>query len=210
MRRRCSTRTTPTARSPIRARGGVVIARDRAGVLSGLAPALQAGRADVAARSRRVRAKERSIARARASALLVAQAALSVVLLVGAGLFVRSLRNVENFDLDTTPTACCGPRPNFRGVKLDTAQEQTRWTPRFSSARAVASRRRKARRRPHRSVRVEASGVDLHIVAGIDSVTKLGRFHAANGLAGLLRDDGHATSSRPRVHRDRTGSTRRS
>ncbi|MBC7790342.1 MAG: ABC transporter permease [Anaerolineae bacterium] len=69
------------------------------GVLAGLAPALQASGADVAS-TLKLGAREgggrRSSLR---TGLLVAQAALSVVLLVGAGLFVRSLRNVQALDV---------------------------------------------------------------------------------------------------------------
>jgi putative ABC transport system permease protein len=68
-------------------------------LLTGLAPAIQSSRTDLAdalksgghgatARGGRTRA-----------ALLVAQIALTLVLLVGAGLFVRSLRNVQRIDL---------------------------------------------------------------------------------------------------------------
>ena len=61
-----------------------------AGLLTGLAPVLQAGRTDVAA-ALKAGAREGAVQRSRLrTSLLVAQAALSVVLLVGAGLFVRS------------------------------------------------------------------------------------------------------------------------
>jgi predicted permease len=65
-----------------------------AGLLTGLAPALQAARGDVAA-TLKAGSREGTVQRSRLRVgLLVAQAALSVVLLVGAGLFVRSLFNV--------------------------------------------------------------------------------------------------------------------
>ena len=69
------------------------------GALAGLAPAVQASRTDVSSSLRtggREGGGRRSPLR---SALLVSQAALSVVLLVGAGLFVRSLHNVRNLDV---------------------------------------------------------------------------------------------------------------
>ena len=68
-------------------------------ILAGLVPSLQAGRTDVvtalklgggAGGGRRSRLR---------TGLLVAQAALSVVLLVGAGLFVRSLRQIRALDV---------------------------------------------------------------------------------------------------------------
>src|SRR5687768_4741769 len=69
------------------------------GVITGLAPATHALRADV---NRALKAGEREGGGERArirTVLLLSQAALSVVLLVGAALFVRSLRNVESLDL---------------------------------------------------------------------------------------------------------------
>jgi predicted permease len=65
------------------------------GLLAGLAPALQASRPDIAG-ALKAGAREGSYQRSRVrTGLLLAQAALSVVLLVGAGLFVLSLRNVR-------------------------------------------------------------------------------------------------------------------
>src|SRR5580700_11258579 len=70
------------------------------GLLFGLAPALQAGRAEVASTLREQRA---SLAAAGGGArirrvLVVAQLALSLLLLVGAGLFARSLFNLQRVD----------------------------------------------------------------------------------------------------------------
>jgi predicted permease len=74
-----------------------------AGLLVGLVPALQASKPDVAA-TLKAGAREGGGRRARLrNALTVAQAALSVLLLVGAGLFVRSLRNVRALDLGIQP-----------------------------------------------------------------------------------------------------------
>ena len=74
------------------------------GVLTGLAPALQSGRGDLTS-SLKAGAREGTYHRSRTRvALLVIQGALSVVLLVGAGLFVRSLGNVHGlrmgYDVD--------------------------------------------------------------------------------------------------------------
>jgi predicted permease len=71
------------------------------GLFFGLAPAWRAGRmmlaAGLKANSRSVAGGEGRIGRFGFSKLLVtAQVALSIVLLVGAGLFVRTLRNLEN------------------------------------------------------------------------------------------------------------------
>ncbi len=73
------------------------------GVVIGLVPALRAARADVAT-GLKAGVREGGGQRSRLrSGLMVAQAALSVVLLVGAGLFVRSLWNVRALDLGLEP-----------------------------------------------------------------------------------------------------------
>lgn len=66
-------------------------------VLTGVLPALRATRADVMDTLRQVRTT--ASARGARRALLLAQAALSVVLLVGAGLFIRSLQTAETMDI---------------------------------------------------------------------------------------------------------------
>jgi predicted permease len=69
------------------------------GLVTGIAPAAHALRADV---NRSLKAGEREGGGERGrlrTTLLLSQAALSVVLLIGAALFVRSLRNVETLDL---------------------------------------------------------------------------------------------------------------
>jgi putative ABC transport system permease protein len=69
------------------------------GVLTGLAPAFQSGRGDLTS-SLKSGAREGTYHRSRTRvALLILQGALSVVLLVGAGLFVRSLNNVSSLRL---------------------------------------------------------------------------------------------------------------
>ncbi|MGH2822779.1 MAG: FtsX-like permease family protein [Thermoleophilaceae bacterium] len=67
------------------------------GLLAGIAPAIRSGRTDIASALKLGGAVGGQ--RLTHSLLLVAQAALSVVLLVGAGLFVRSLRNIRSLDL---------------------------------------------------------------------------------------------------------------
>lgn len=70
-----------------------------AGVVTGIAPAFQISRADLTG-FLKAGAREGVLQRSRLRWLLVAlQAALSVALLIGAGLFIRSLRNVERIRL---------------------------------------------------------------------------------------------------------------
>jgi predicted permease len=74
-----------------------------AGIISGIVPALQAGRFDLT-NDLKDSARAGTVRRSRTRvALLVVQGALSVVLLVGAGLFVRSLQRLEGLDLGLDP-----------------------------------------------------------------------------------------------------------
>ena len=69
------------------------------GIVAGLAPAVRSSRTDVA-QSLKTRGREGGAHRARTRALLVvAQTALSTVLLVGAALFVKSLHAIHELDL---------------------------------------------------------------------------------------------------------------
>jgi predicted permease len=72
-----------------------------AGIVFGLVPALRATRTDLAC-DLKERAGPTASSSAR-SALVVAQVALSVVALIGAGLFVRSLSNATRVDLGFAP-----------------------------------------------------------------------------------------------------------
>jgi predicted permease len=70
-----------------------------AGLVAGMVPALQASKPDLA-QSLKAGARDGGTHRSRLrNGLVMTQAALSVVLLVGAALFVRSLRNVEGLDI---------------------------------------------------------------------------------------------------------------
>lgn len=69
-----------------------------ASLLAGLAPALQTSRPNLTEALKGGRTEGRSPSRLR-SGLLIAQVALTFVLLAGTGLFVRSLRGVEAIDL---------------------------------------------------------------------------------------------------------------
>jgi predicted permease len=69
------------------------------GILFGLAPALRATRVDL---TPALKDNARSMSKGKSrlgKVLLVAQVAMSLLLLIGAGLFVRTLQNLENVDL---------------------------------------------------------------------------------------------------------------
>ncbi len=145
-----------------------------AGIATGLAPILHTRRAAVAD-AIKLDARSGSYRRSRArDALLVTQGALSVVLLVGAGLFLKSLDHVRSLRLgyDVDQVALVGAR--LRGVPLDEA------------------RRAELMRRLHHTAltaipEVESAALTAAVpfwmsrsrslfVAGIDSVDRLGRF----------------------------------
>ena len=105
--------------------------------------------------------------------LLVFQGALSVVLLVGAGLFVRSLHNVNSMSLGYDATRITVIDPIMRGVKLDSAHTEQLLLSLLETAKATPGVEHVALSAtlPFWSMWSE----DLH-VAGIDSVDKLGEF----------------------------------
>ncbi len=89
-----------------------------AGILAGLAPAVHAGRSDVAA-ALKAGVREGTHRRSRTrTVLLVLQGALSVVLLVGAGLFVKSFAKVRAVHLGFDAERLLWVNPVMRGVSL--------------------------------------------------------------------------------------------
>ncbi|MBC7897920.1 MAG: ABC transporter permease, partial [Cytophagaceae bacterium] len=92
-----------------------------AGLLTGVVPSFTAARTDVASSLKeggRGSTQRRSLLRA---SLVVTQAALSLVLLVGAGLFVRSLSRAEQHRLGIDIDPVLYAEANMRGVRLDAA-----------------------------------------------------------------------------------------
>jgi predicted permease len=99
-------------------------------VLFGLAPALRITRVDLAQTTRDSGSSSPGRSRVRLGKLLIAaQAALSLALLVGAGLFVRTLRNLENVDLgfqreNVLVIDAGAARMGYRGHRLRTFYDQ--------------------------------------------------------------------------------------
>ena len=144
------------------------------GLLTGLTPIFQARRTDLT-NDLKAGMREGTYAKSRTRVvLLVIQAALSVVLLVGAGLFVRSLRNVESLRLGFDVDPVLLVETQMRGVTLD-------------SAAGVALRYRlleKAKATPGVVNATLQSGVPFWstsstslFVQGIDTVGRLGQFN---------------------------------
>jgi len=138
-----------------------------------IGPAIIATRTDSAG-ALKAGPREGTVGRSRArTALVVAQGALTVMLLVGAGLFVRSVISVEALPLGYDARPVLEVIPDFRGHKMD-------------SAEATATRRRLLAAARALPGVVGASSVNSHPfstntadlrIDGIDSVQALGRFN---------------------------------
>jgi predicted permease len=104
--------------------GYTALAAIATGLLTGIVPAVQASRPDLTG-ALKAGAREGHLKRSRTrSTLLVMQAALSVVLLVGAGLFVRSLENVRNLDLGYDPDRVAFATVDLRGTDFTAAERR--------------------------------------------------------------------------------------
>jgi len=145
-----------------------------AGLLTGLAPAVHAGRGDIAA-TLKAGAREGTYQRSRTRvALLVMQGALSVVLLVGAGLFVRSLRNVRSLDIGFDGARVAYVDPRMRGVRLDSIQSDELHRRLLETSAALPYVEAASRTV---TVPFWSSITTSFHVAGIDSVDRLGDFY---------------------------------
>jgi putative ABC transport system permease protein len=153
------------------------------GLLTGLVPAVQAGRTDVAA-TLKSGAREGVVHRSRVRVgLLVAQAALSVVLLVGAGLFVRSLVNVKNIRLGYDADHLLWVDLNWRGMKVDSVRQIALRNEMMQKAKALPGIEHAARAL---TVPFMMTWSVSLFVPGIDSVDKLGTFTLQGGSPELL------------------------
>ena len=108
-----------------------------AGIVSGLLPALQSSRPAVSDALRAgaraggpVRSRTRSI-------LLVTQAALTVVFLVGAVLFVRSLRRIQSLPLGLEPDRVLVVKLRTSGMRIGEAEVDALYTRLLDAARAA-------------------------------------------------------------------------
>ena len=86
------------------------------GILTGLVPALQARRARLTASLKEGAREGRTHESRTRFTLLVVQAALSVVMIIGAGLFVRSLQHVQALPIGMEPDRVLTAHININGV----------------------------------------------------------------------------------------------
>jgi predicted permease len=149
-----------------------------AGVVTGLIPAWHAGRSDVAGSLKagvREGTYQRSLAR---TVMLVVQAALSVVLLVGAGLFVRSLHRALSSRLGYDAEHVLYVEVEMREVTLDSSaagQLRDRLLARVTALPMVEHAARQV------TVPFWMDWEEDLFVAGIDSVGRLGQFEIQAG-----------------------------
>ncbi len=144
-----------------------------AGVLAAFGPVVFAQQEDLA-KSLKSGVREGTFVRSRLrSGLLVVQGALSVVLLVGAGLFIKSLGHVQNMHLGFDASKVLQVTYNRRGVTFGDSVEQG------EIRRLIAA----AQRLPEveyaawvSSSVIEGSTTQNLSIRGIDSVSRLGRF----------------------------------
>jgi predicted permease len=127
------------------------------GIVTGLVPALQAGRRDIVGALRcGVRESGVRVARTR-SLLAMAQAAFSVLLLVGAGLFVRSLQRARSVDLGIQPNrvlVASGSWPEVPLSDMTPAQREERGARRQAFYQAALARVRRMPEAEHAAVAV--------------------------------------------------------
>jgi putative ABC transport system permease protein len=143
------------------------------GLVTGLAPALLAGRTDLLG-SLKAGAREGVYQRSRMrGALVVFQGALSVMLLVGAGLFVRSLDNVRALRLGYDVEPVLVVDLNLRGAKISAADQATLGRRMADAAEAISGVESATEKSSVPFYDHESVGL---YVEGIDSVSKLGRF----------------------------------
>ena len=154
-------------------------------LLTGVAPAVHALRGDVAG-ALKGGEREGGFRRSRMrTGLLVFQAALSVILLVGAGLYVRSLQEVRKLNLGYDADRILYLEGNLRGATLTPAQDNALADRLVARAAALPG--------------VEAATLVLSvpfwstegrgapIVPGVDSIGKLGRFFMQGGSPSYFR-----------------------
>ncbi|HTE47406.1 MAG TPA: ABC transporter permease, partial [Gemmatimonadaceae bacterium] len=144
-----------------------------AGLLTGFAPVILANTGDLA-KTLKAGAREGTYQRSRLrSTLLVFQGALSVVLLVGAGLFVKSLNRVRDMHLGYDASHVLLVDWTRRGTDLSPSERVAFRRRVIDAARAIPGVQHAAW---VSSVPFMGTSVQTLSVPGIDSVSRLGRF----------------------------------
>ena len=157
----------------VRTLGVALAAALAAGLVTGLAPIWFARREDVA-KTLKSGARDGSTQRSRTrEALLVVQGTLSVVLLVGAGLFVRSLSNVLHFRLGYDAEPVLMAMRNFRGLEVSDSGRAQLGRRLLAAAQSIPGVEHAALVSSIPFWSTSSTGL---FVTGIDSVQRLGQF----------------------------------
>jgi predicted permease len=143
-----------------------------AGLLTGIAPSFVSARGDLTTTLKTGARGGYQRSRAR-SALLVMQGALSVVLLVGAGLFMRSVDNVKAMRIGYDAEPVLLVNRSMRGIRLDSAASVALRTALVAKARTIPGVEAASW---VYSVPFRSTSATRLFVAGIDTVARLGRF----------------------------------
>jgi len=174
-----------------------------AAILTGVVPAMLATKADLAG-ALKAGAREGTYHRSRTrTALLVAQGALSVTLLVGAGLFVRSLNRVRDMPLGYDAEQILMVRYDLRSTTL--SDSETVWLHRrmLQVGQSLPEVERAAF---VSSVPFWSTSTTGLFVSGIDSVRRLGRFTWQEGTPDYFATMGtRILRGRPFGAEDRAG-----
>jgi predicted permease len=156
-------------------------------LVTGVAPILVSRRTDLAA-VLRSGVREGSYQRSRArTAFVVLQGTLSTALLIGAGLFARSLVNVRSIPLGYDVDPILVVQRNMRGMKLSTIEQQALM--RRLEDRAIAIPVAASATRIISTPFYDHESTQL-FVPGVDSVAKLGRFQLQIASPSYFRTTG--------------------
>ena len=141
----------------------------------------------------------------------IVQAALSVLLLIAAGLFVRSLNEARHVHMGYDVDRCSSSGANMRGVRLDSARSEELWQ-RITPLRRAPCRASNAPRSRWAIPLLDISLASIKRPPEMDSLqfAHLPLMLQNTVMPGLLRDDGHAHPARPRARLDRRRRARRS
>ncbi len=154
------------------------------GVFTSLAPMVQVARGTVTADLKSAAREGTHQRRGLRTALVVLQCALSVVLLVGAGLFVRSLRNAREVPLGFDPKSILVVSLNMRDVRLDSAAMVAL---RLRLLESVVQAPGVSHATLQESIPFAGESSRLLFASGIDSVRKLGIFYSNTVSADYFR-----------------------
>jgi putative ABC transport system permease protein len=144
------------------------------GVLTGLAPMTMVGRSDLTSDLKSGAREGMQQRRGLRGALVLLQCTLSVMLLVGAGLFVQSLRNVRDVRLGFDADSVLVVSLNMRDVRLDSAATVALRLRLLESVKDVPG---VAYATLQESIPFSGSSSWPIFVAGIDSTNRTGQFH---------------------------------